>query len=97
MFATAIDSPTFHTKHLPEEIRIELGKTSILSSQTTLAKEKGTQQTIAVPPWNKYKIEVEYNYLQQLLVAADRDITEACRMSCLSRARIYQLISKHNL
>jgi two-component system NtrC family response regulator len=97
VFATAIDSPTFHTKHLPEEIRIELGKTSILSSQTTLAKEKGTQQTIAVPPWNKYKNEVECNYLQQLLGAADRDITGACRMSGLSRARIYQLISKHNL
>ena len=47
--------------------------------------------------WNKYKNDVEYNYLQQLLVAADRDITEACRMSGLSRARIYQLISKHNL
>ena len=97
VFATAIDSPTFHTKHLPEEIRIELGKTSILSSQTKLAKEKGTQQAIAVPPWNKYKNEVECNYLQQLLVATDRDITEVCRLSGLSRARIYQLISKHNL
>ena len=97
VFATAIDSPTFHTQHLPEEIRIELGKTSILNTQTTLAKEKGTQQAVTVPYWNKYKNETECNYLQQLLVATNRDIPEACRMSGLSRARIYQLISKHNL
>lgn len=97
VFATAIDSPTFHTKHLPEEIRIDLAKTSIFSNGAAPANEKRALRATSVPRWNKFKKDAEYAYLQQLLAVTDHDITEACLMSGLSRARIYQLISKHKL
>jgi two-component system NtrC family response regulator len=97
VFATAIDSPTFHTKHLPEEIRINLAKSNIISGKTVHKNKKGMTRDVTLPSWKKYKNESEYNYLQQLLVVANHDVTEACRMSGLSRARLYQLISKHSL
>jgi len=96
VFATGLDSPTFHTKHLPEEIRIDLAKSSIRNSKTNRVK-KEAMHPVTLPSWKRHKEDAEQKYLQQLLAATNHDIPEACRVSGLSRARLYQLISKHGL
>ncbi len=95
VFATAIDSPTFHTTHLPEEIRIDLAKSSLKGGHHHYADGWDGYRTNGLTSWKEYKYEVEYDYLQRLLALTDNNITEACRISGLSRARMYQLISKH--
>jgi two-component system NtrC family response regulator len=97
VFATAIDSPTFHATHLPEEIRIELTKSNIKGEKQVPADDRGRFESAELPTWKKYKYEVENTYLRQLLSKTDYNLAEACRVSGLSRARLYQLISKHKL
>jgi two-component system NtrC family response regulator len=40
---------------------------------------------------------MEQAYLQRLVQLSDASISTACRLSGLSRARLYELLSKHNL
>lgn len=96
-FAMATHSPTFHLKHLPEEIRIDLARSSIVGTRPIQEKKDDAVPAKASQSWKKFKNKAEYEYLEQLLKETDYDIGEACRVSGLSRARIYQLISKHNL
>jgi two-component system NtrC family response regulator len=39
----------------------------------------------------------ERQYLQELMTLTSGDIKEACIISGLGRARLYQLIKKHNI
>jgi len=96
-FATAIDSPTLHIKHLPEEIRIDLAKSSLMNSRKGHARGKVIPQEESLPSWKEYKDDAERDYLRRLLARTANDIKEAGRISGLSRARLYQLISKHNI
>ena len=96
-FAMANDSPTFHLKHLPEELRIDLARSSFAVSRSMQDKENDSVPAEALQSWKTFKDRAEYDYLVQLLRGSGHDINEACRISGLSRARIYQLIRKHNL
>jgi two-component system NtrC family response regulator len=40
---------------------------------------------------------MEQVYLQRLVQLSDASISTACKLSGLSRARLYELLSKHNL
>jgi two-component system NtrC family response regulator len=40
---------------------------------------------------------MEQAYLQRLVQLSDTSISTACKLSGLSRARLYELLSKHNL
>lgn len=41
--------------------------------------------------------EAERQYLRELLVRTHSNVQEACRISGLSRSRLYALLKKHNL
>ena len=97
VFAMAIDSPTFHTTHLPEEIRIDLARSSLKDRESISANAGDRSKPVELTNWKKYKHEVEYDYFHRLLAMTGNDISEACRISGLSRARLYQLVNKHDL
>ena len=40
---------------------------------------------------------MEENYLNQLILLSDNSAKTACKLSGLSRARLYELLNKHNL
>jgi len=42
-------------------------------------------------------MEVERNYLRQLMRIAAGDIELACRISDVGRTRLYDLLKKHNI
>lgn len=50
-----------------------------------------------LPPYQQFRRQTEKRYLQQLMSAAQGRIPRACEISGLSRARIYQLMTKHDL
>ena len=50
-----------------------------------------------LPPYQQFRRQTERRYLQQLMAAARGRIPRACEISGLSRARIYQMLAKHDL
>ena len=92
-FANARPFPTLYELHLPEQLRI-------LHTQTGLSGRTPPDQnekSFSLPIWSEYKQQCEQHYLNTLIKATDGDIKESCRLSTLSRARLYELLKKHKL
>ncbi len=94
VFADAFDSPTFFSIHLPEKFRICYARAGI---QRVSSVDSFSESTAAFPSWKKYKNSYENKYLNNLMHRSQNNIREACRISGLSRTRLYQLLHKHNL
>jgi len=93
--AAALHENILYPKHLPTHIRVHLIRGAV-----------NKKDDIAIPPVNmtslKERRELVYareerQYLQDLMSITGRNIREACEMSGLRRARLYQLIKKHGI
>jgi len=99
VFANAIHHPTLFAYHLPAHIRV------CTAMQGLTHEEPPPPATVPVSSlhqgrptdWKSFKAEQERQYLQQVFTYTRGNIKESCRISGLSRARIYQLINLHNL
>jgi two-component system NtrC family response regulator len=92
--------PTLYPKHLPEHIRthsLEKGRSAL----STSTEKKGFVLSIngKLPTMKNYRRQAteaaEKQYLSELLHQTDGDIDEACKISGLKRARLYELIKKY--
>jgi two-component system NtrC family response regulator len=96
----ARNEPTLFPQHLPTYLRVYL------------AREKATQQkssnSISEPIKNKpleslqemraaMIAQAEEEYLRSLMAAIEGDMKEACRISGLSRSRLYVLLNKYKI
>jgi two-component system, NtrC family, response regulator len=94
--AVAKYEPTLFPTHLPMEIRVRIARSA-------LAKEGPTadvQQPGSVPTLrsiDEYRDIMEQQYLHDLMVHTKGNIKEVCRISGLSRSRLYALLKKYNL
>lgn len=86
------DSPTLFSIHLPLELRIHLARATIHADVA-----RSTQADDSLPPWKSFKHQTEYGYLEALIRISHNNIPQACQISRLSRARMYQLLDKHQL
>ncbi len=97
VFANAIHHPTFYPYHLPESIRVcktlEGIKFELVAPQTPIALEPDA----SLLPWKEFKTIKEQEYLQLLFANAKGNMKKMCRLSDLSRARLYQLIKLHGI
>jgi two-component system NtrC family response regulator len=96
VFANSVGHPTLFAYHLPQRIRVckTLEGISNESSRSACAAKSAE----AVPlSWRAFKSAQEQHYLRQLLAFTKGNIKEACQVSGLSRARLYQLISLYGL
>ncbi|MDD2465431.1 MAG: sigma-54 dependent transcriptional regulator [Desulfobulbus sp.] len=99
VFANAIHHPSLFAYHLPEHIRVCKALKGFTSDPPP------HQASLPCPPldqacpidWKSHKAEQEKHYLQHLFVFTQGNIKEACRISGLSRARLYQLINLYSL
>jgi len=85
--------------HLPTHIRIHMARASVRGHETT---EKGPDTTLNLFPKlqdvrEKTIAEIEKKYLKDLISFTMGDIQEACRISGLSRSRLYLLLKKHHI
>jgi len=85
--------------HLPTHIRIHMARASVREHETT---EKGPDTTLNLFPKlqdvrEKTFAETEKKYLKDLISFTQGDIKEACRISGLSRSRLYLLLKKHHI
>lgn len=85
--------------HLPTHIRIHMARASVREKETA---EKSPDKTLDHFPnlqevREKTMAEAERKYLKDLISFTHGDIQEACRISGLSRSRLYLLLKKHQV
>ena len=96
VFANAINHHTLFACHLPEHLRVLQAQAAIRTSSAGLLTPCPNRSDNEVPPpWSKYKSAAEEAYLRRLMDHTRGRITDACRISGLSRTRLYQLLKKH--
>ncbi len=98
--AVAHDSPILVPKHLPYHIHVHV-------KRAAAAKKQVQPETIVVSGDNSLPSlkdvreeavsEIEEQYLKELLRQAKSDIKTACRVSGLSRSRLYALLKKYEI
>ena len=97
----AQNEPALFPKHLPTYIRIWLERTSV---GMDVAADKKTPMAESSGAFLKLKDvrdialdNAEQQYLKDLMTITAGDIKKACRLSGLSRTRLYVLLKKHNI
>ena len=100
--SAAFQEPTLFPKHLPTEIRVRLARASVFKESTA---HDGDPRSGAPRPVHQTLKEfrdialakAESGYLEDLMHIAAGNIKEACRISGLSRPRLYALLKEHNI
>lgn len=89
---------TLFAYHLPAHIRISQAQLSLQDRSTSHKKKQKQFKTVNKPlSWKEHKTVSEKEYLIHLMTYAAQDIQEACEISGMSRARLYQLLKKQDL
>ncbi len=97
IIATSRFDPVIYPKHLPTEIRVKMARTMSGMGLGTDEQPKPQPSDREYPPLRDYRNLMEKEYLIGLLKKAGNNIPEACRMSGLSRSRLYALLKYHHL
>ncbi len=92
--------PTLFPKHLPTHIRVSLARAAVTKEVSPLpVREQGSPPPL--PPLKGFREsalqEAERQYLEDLMSIAGSNIREACRISGLSRPRLYALMKKYRI
>jgi two-component system NtrC family response regulator len=98
----AFNEPTLYSKHLPVNIRVGLKKTELTKKHPPEANSRnGFQSVESLPTLGEYRektiSDTERRYLTNLIEITAGNIKEACRVSGLSRPRLYALLKKYNM
>ena len=99
----AFQEPTLYPKHLPTDIRVKLKKTEL--TKESIVHNMVVKQTLhsskSLPTLKDHREEATLNtekqYLESLMKVTEGNIKEACRISGLSRPRLYALLKKFNM
>ncbi len=92
VFAQNSNAPTLYAIHLPQKLRIHLARATVQGNQQSRNKE-----TAALPTWKEFKQQSECQYVKTLMQLCEQNIPGACKISGLSRARVYQLLEKYTI
>ena len=94
--------PVLFPDHLPIHIRIQVARASVSKSAPTkdvspAALESSTKLPSLAEVRDSAFMEIEKDYLRRLMALTGMDIKEACRISGLSRSRLYALLKRHEI
>jgi two-component system, NtrC family, response regulator len=98
--AAALSVPTLFARHLPSAIRVNLAQ---LKAFGELTQENNHDEVMPdkLVRLKDFREEIyamaEKKYLRQLIVTSRGNVEEACMVAGLNRARLYELLKKHNL
>ncbi|NVL90977.1 MAG: sigma-54-dependent Fis family transcriptional regulator [Desulfobacterales bacterium] len=102
--AAAGDSPILYPRHLPVQMRIRVVRNSVSQGPLTgqEAPDKGSPEesnshSRPLPALRDLRESMERRYFQDLISLTDGNIKDACQISCLSRARLYELLKKYKV
>ncbi len=91
VFTASFLGPTCFAIHLPEKFRIQQARAGF-ESQRVVA-----EPSLNLPSWREYKAMCEKSYVQKLKLMTEGNVSKGCRLSGLSRTRLYQLLQKYNV
>jgi two-component system NtrC family response regulator len=99
---SVLHEPTLYPKHLPTYLRVKLAHASLKGAEETgKIDTQGIRKIKEFTTLNSFREDViseaERQYLSELLARTHNDIQEVCRISGLSRSRLYALLKKHDL
>ncbi len=97
--AAAGESPTLYPQHLPIYIRVEIARSSleILEGKKQRASA-GSARPFKIPPsLQTARDESDRQYLSEVLDYTGGNIKKTCKISGLSRSRLYVLLKNYNL
>ncbi len=92
----AINEPILFPEHLPTYIRIQLMRTKATNEDLGMEEPTGRPRK-ELPTLKEFRKKMDRQYLKDLLSLTQGDIKEACRISGLSRSRLYALLKEHQL
>ncbi len=100
---TAKDEPVLFPKHLPEHIRVQLARNAVTGSKTAAGpgRPAAPREAGSLPSLKDFRdaglARIESEYLADLMCATSGNIPQACRISGLSRSRLYTLLKKYGI
>ncbi len=99
--SAAGDDSTLFSRHLPVHLRVALAKLETEKKLGTPKTASSPSRDDALPLYREFRAEaletLEREYLEGLVAAAAGDYREACRISGLSKSRLYELLKKSGL
>jgi two-component system NtrC family response regulator len=94
--AAARFEPTLFPKHLPTNIRVQIARASVNHAGLESDSQKHANVLTKFHDFREEAYDqAEKQYISDLISFAEGDIREACRISGLSRSRLYALLKKH--
>lgn len=98
---TARHEPTLFADHLPIHIRIRLARASVGKGRAGRGSPKQVFDTKEIPTMHDFRrsaiAQAEKEYLQELMTLTQGSIKECCRISGLSRPRLYALMKEYGI
>jgi two-component system NtrC family response regulator len=96
--SAAYNEPTLFPKHLPEDIRIYLASSSLVKNGSPpTGPLPSLREGDALPFLKDHREMRDRQYLEALMSQTDGSIKDACRISGVSRSRLYELLKRHRL
>lgn len=93
--ACAVEVPTLFATHLPDHFRIRHAQAEMQSPAPASPSYLPLAESSSSLPWQEYKNAYEQKYIIDLMRYAKDNVTLACKISKLSRTRLYQLREKY--
>jgi two-component system NtrC family response regulator len=102
VIVSAKEDLTLFPKHLPEHIRVHLARASVLQKRSPAPRAAGapdpTRGPVSLKDYRNTELaRLEKDYMSSLMGRTNGNIGEACRVSGLSRSRLYTLLKKYGL
>jgi two-component system NtrC family response regulator len=98
--AEARHEPTLYP-NLPSYIRVQAVRNTVTRETPELSPATAASAGVNLPKLREYReaavAQAEREYLKELMVLANNDLQEACRISDLSQPRLYALLKKHRI
>ena len=95
--SAAGDAPTLFSMHLPPHIRVQVARSSVSSSPQPDYSINRTKKPVTYPKLRDIIDLTEQQYLQEVAIHAAGNIKEICRISGLSRSRLYGRLKKYDI
>lgn len=92
VFTNPLLGPTCFAIHLPERFRVQQARAGVKAKPSTTG-----EAAQHLPSWATHKNICESDYLRRLKSASGGNVSEAARLSGISRTRLYQLFQKHGV
>jgi len=97
MVALALEEPELHAVHLPVHIRVSVARGQVRDKELAPAVEDVAPASEPLPELKVYRQAMDRLYLERLLEQCGGRSAEACRVSGMSRSRLYALLKEHGL